>query len=103
MTGNAKAYNSGNLNSDRIPGTERHLINLQYSNTDFLGHLVAQVYYRDETLTFYPFLRWRAKRRTITSAALALRSKNRFLRRQADVKQQACRCTDADLRHRRRA
>lgn len=37
MTGNAKAYNSGNLNSDRIPGTERHLINLQYSNTDFLG------------------------------------------------------------------
>lgn len=56
MTGNAKAYNSGNLNSDRIPGTERHLINLQYSNTDFLGQdLVAQVYYRDETLTFYPF------------------------------------------------
>ncbi|MBH2730007.1 TonB-dependent siderophore receptor [Serratia marcescens] len=56
VTGNAKAYNSGNLNSDRIPGTERHLINLQYSNTDFLGQdLVAQVYYRDETLTFYPF------------------------------------------------
>lgn len=56
MTGNAKAYNSGNLNSDRIPGTERHLINLQYSNTDFLGQdMVAQVYYRDETLTFYPF------------------------------------------------
>ena len=53
MTGNAKAYNSGNLNSDRIPGTERHLINLQYSNTDFLGR--REVYYRDETLTFYPF------------------------------------------------
>ena len=30
-------------------------------------------------------------------------AKNRFLRRQADVKQQACRCADADLRPRRRA
>lgn len=56
VTGEGKAYNSGNLNSDRLPGTERHLINLQYSNTDFLGQdLVAQVYYRDESLTFYPF------------------------------------------------
>ena len=51
-----RAYNSGNLDSDRLPGTERHLINLQYSNTDFFGQdLVAQVYYRDESLTFYPF------------------------------------------------
>lgn len=56
VTGNGLAYNSGNLDSDRIPGTERHLINLQYSNTDFWGQdLVAQVYYRDESLTFYPF------------------------------------------------
>lgn len=56
VTGNGQAYNSGNLDSDRIPGTERHLINLQYSNTDFWGQdLVAQVYYRDESLTFYPF------------------------------------------------
>jgi len=56
VTGQGKAYNSGNLDSDRLPGTERHLINLQYSNTDFLGQdLVAQIYYRDETLTFYPF------------------------------------------------
>lgn len=56
VTGNGQAYNSGNLDSDRIPGTERHLINLQYSNTDFFGQdLVAQVYYRDEALTFYPF------------------------------------------------
>ncbi|MBC3382163.1 TonB-dependent siderophore receptor [Serratia fonticola] len=56
VTGNGSAYNSGNLDSDRIPGTERHLINLQYSNTDFWGQdLVAQVYYRDESLTFYPF------------------------------------------------
>ncbi|AVJ16403.1 TonB-dependent siderophore receptor [Serratia sp. MYb239] len=56
VTGNGTASNSGNLNSDRIPGTERHLINLQYSNTDFWGQdLVAQVYYRDESLTFYPF------------------------------------------------
>jgi len=56
VTGQGKAYNSANLDSDRLPGTERHLINLQYSNTDFLGQdLVAQIYYRDEALTFYPF------------------------------------------------
>ncbi|MDE1188100.1 MAG: TonB-dependent siderophore receptor [Pantoea sp.] len=56
VTGSGNAYNSGNLDSDRLPGTERHLINLQYSNTDFLGQdLVAQIYYRDESLTFYPF------------------------------------------------
>lgn len=56
VTGSGNASNSGDLNSDRLPGTERHLINLQYSNTDFLGQdLVAQVYYRDEDLTFYPF------------------------------------------------
>ncbi|MGK3126973.1 TonB-dependent siderophore receptor [Candidatus Pantoea formicae] len=56
VTGSGNAYNSGNLNSDRLPGTERHLINLQYSNTDFLGQdLVAQIFYRDEDLTFYPF------------------------------------------------
>ncbi len=56
VTGSGNAYNAGNLNSDRLPGTERHLINLQYSNTYFLGQdLVAQIYYRDENLTFYPF------------------------------------------------
>ncbi|ATA21690.1 iron complex outermembrane receptor protein [Gibbsiella quercinecans] len=56
VTGDGNAYNAGNLNSDRIPGTERHLINLQYANSDFFGQdLVAQVYYRDESLTFYPF------------------------------------------------
>ncbi|AJJ57411.1 TonB-dependent siderophore receptor [Yersinia pseudotuberculosis] len=56
VTGTGQASNSAALNSDRIPGTERHLINLQYSNTDFWGQdLVAQVYYRDESLTFYPF------------------------------------------------
>ncbi|AEF43995.1 TonB-dependent siderophore receptor [Serratia sp. AS12] len=56
VTGAGQASNGSNLNSDRIPGTERHLINLQYSNTDFWGQdLVAQVYYRDESLTFYPF------------------------------------------------
>jgi iron complex outermembrane receptor protein len=27
VTGQGKAYNSGNLDSDRLPGTERHLIN----------------------------------------------------------------------------
>ncbi|WP_312282761.1 MULTISPECIES: TonB-dependent siderophore receptor [Pseudescherichia] len=56
VTGAGSAYNKNNLDSDRIPGTERHLINLQYSNTDFLGQdLLAQIYYRDESLTFYPF------------------------------------------------
>ncbi|MEZ1648555.1 TonB-dependent siderophore receptor, partial [Enterobacter hormaechei] len=34
VTGDATAYNKDNLDSDRVPGTERHLINLQYSNTD---------------------------------------------------------------------
>lgn len=56
VIGQGKAYNANNLDSDRIPATERHLINLQYSNTDFWGQdLVAQIYYRDESLTFYPF------------------------------------------------
>ncbi|TWD38976.1 ferric aerobactin receptor IutA [Pantoea sp. SJZ147] len=56
VTGNGNAYTSKGLDSDRIPGTERHLVSLQYSNTDFLGQeLVGQVYYRDESLTFYPF------------------------------------------------
>jgi len=56
VTGSGKAYNKNNLDSDRIPGTERHLINLQYANTDFWGQdLLAQIYYRDESLTFYPF------------------------------------------------
>jgi iron complex outermembrane receptor protein len=35
VTGNGKAYTSSGLNSDRIPGTERHLISLQYSDADF--------------------------------------------------------------------
>lgn len=56
VTGNGTAYTSKGLNSDRIPGTERHLISMQYSNSDFLGQeLVGQVYYRDESLAFYPF------------------------------------------------
>lgn len=56
VTGYGNAYNKNNLDSDRIPGTERHLINLQYSNTDFWGQdLLAQIYYRDENLTYYPF------------------------------------------------
>ncbi|MBM6633124.1 TonB-dependent siderophore receptor [Leclercia adecarboxylata] len=56
VSGSGNAYNKNNLDSDRIPGTERHLINLQYSNTDFWGQdLLAQIYYRDENLTYYPF------------------------------------------------
>ena len=56
LSGATKPYVSGGLTSDRIPGTERHLMSLQYSNSDFLGQeLVGQVYYRDESLKFYPF------------------------------------------------
>lgn len=56
VTGDGKAFTTDGLNSDRVPGTERHLISLQYSDADFLGqNLVSQVYYRDESLTFYPF------------------------------------------------
>lgn len=56
ISGTSKPYVSSGLSSDRIPSTERHLISLQYSNSDFLGQeLVGQVYYRDESLTFYPF------------------------------------------------
>lgn len=56
ISGTSKPYVSSGLSSDRIPGTERHLISLQYSNSDFLGQeLVGQVYYRDESLKFYPF------------------------------------------------
>ncbi len=35
VTSGGKAYTTDGLNSDRIPGTERHLISLQYSDADF--------------------------------------------------------------------
>ncbi len=66
VTDNGEAYNKDNLDADRLPGTERHLINLQYSNTDFWGQdLVAQVYYRDESLTYYPFPTLNKKRTAV--------------------------------------
>ncbi len=56
VTGAGHAYNANNLDSDRLPGTERHLVSLQYSHDDFWHQqLVAQIYYRDENLSFYPF------------------------------------------------
>lgn len=56
ITGTAKPYVSSGLHSDRIPGTERHLLSLQYSNSQFLGQeLIGQIYYRDESQLFYPF------------------------------------------------
>ncbi|WP_105611311.1 TonB-dependent siderophore receptor, partial [Cronobacter malonaticus] len=68
VTGDSAAYNKGNLDSDRLPGTERHLINLQYSNSDAWGQdLVAQIYYRDENLTFYPFPTLNAARTSVTA------------------------------------
>ncbi|EPN9511013.1 TonB-dependent siderophore receptor [Cronobacter sakazakii] len=68
VTGNGTAYNKGNLDSDRLPGTERHLINLQYSNSDAWGQdLVAQIYYRDESLTYYPFPTLNGDKTRVTS------------------------------------
>lgn len=56
VTGKGSASTRSGLSSDRIPGTERHLISLQYSDADFFGqNLVGQIYYRDESLKFYPF------------------------------------------------
>ncbi len=56
VKGQGEAYNSSKLSSDRLPGTERNLLNLQYSNADVFGQdFVAQVYYRDESQKFYPF------------------------------------------------
>ncbi len=53
VTGEGKAYTTDGLNSDRVHGTERHLLSLQYSDADFYGqNLVSQIYYRDESLTF---------------------------------------------------
>lgn len=50
VKGQGEAHNSDKLNSDRLPGTERHMLNLQYSNGDLWGQdFVAQVYYRDES------------------------------------------------------
>ena len=34
VTGDGKAFTTDGLNSDRVPGTERHLISLQYSDAD---------------------------------------------------------------------
>lgn len=56
ISGVSTPYVRKGLNSDRIPGTERHLISMLYSSSDFLGQeLMGQVYYRDESFFFYPF------------------------------------------------
>ena len=44
------------LDLEEQPSTERVMLNLQYSNADVLGHsLLAQAYYRSESLQFFPF------------------------------------------------
>lgn len=44
IRGTSTPFVSNGLNSDRIPGTERHLISLQYSDSAFLGQeLVGQI------------------------------------------------------------
>ncbi|KAA8998100.1 TonB-dependent siderophore receptor [Affinibrenneria salicis] len=54
--GGVNAETRGGMSSDRVPGTERHLVSLEYAHQDFLNQiLTAQIYYRDEALTFYPF------------------------------------------------
>lgn len=43
--------------SDRQGSTERLMLNVDYSNTDFLSHeLLVQASYRNETLSFIPFI-----------------------------------------------
>ncbi|EJD6041771.1 TonB-dependent siderophore receptor [Providencia rettgeri] len=70
VKGQSDAYNSGKLNSDRLPGTERNLLNLQYSNADVFGQdFVAQVYYRDESQKFYPFPTLKGKEVTSISSS----------------------------------
>ncbi|MEB7541891.1 TonB-dependent siderophore receptor [Enterobacter huaxiensis] len=68
VLGDGTARTRSGFSSDRIPGTERHLISLQYSDSDFWGQeLVGQIYYRDESLRFYPFPAVDQKTKTITS------------------------------------
>ncbi|USD67618.1 TonB-dependent receptor [Vibrio sp. SCSIO 43136] len=44
------------LSLDDQPGTQRRFINAQYNHDDVLGHaLLAQLYYRSESLSFFPF------------------------------------------------
>lgn len=68
VKGTTSAYNSSGLDSDRIPGTERYLASLQYSNKDFFGQdLIAQVFYRDESFSFYPFPTYNSTSKTVTA------------------------------------
>ena len=56
ITGTTQPYTSSGMKSDRVPSTERHMVSMQYSHDQFLGQeLVGQIYYRDESLAFYPF------------------------------------------------
>ncbi|MGR5001543.1 TonB-dependent receptor [Vibrio celticus] len=44
------------LQLDEQPNTERYMVNAQYSHADVLGgQLLAQAYYRDESIRFFPF------------------------------------------------
>ncbi|VFS19567.1 TonB-dependent siderophore receptor [Enterobacter cancerogenus] len=89
VTGSGTASTQSGFNSDRVPGTERHLISLQYSDTDFWGQeLVGQIYYRDESLRFYPFPTLDAQTKAVTSFA-RLRAEYRPVRRETDAKQHA--------------
>jgi len=47
---------SDDLALDEQPSTERMMLNIQYNNNNVLGHsLLAQAYYRNESMQFFPF------------------------------------------------
>ncbi len=72
VTSGGKAYTTDGLNSDRIPGTERHLISLQYSDADFFGqNLVSRC-----TIAMSPSPSIRSRRsRKVRSVASPRRSR----------------------------
>lgn len=79
VTGSGTASTQSGFNSDRVPGTERHLISLQYSDTDFWGQeLVGQIYYRDESLRFYPFPTLDAQTKAVTSFAASEQNTDQY-------------------------
>ncbi|MGG7668598.1 TonB-dependent siderophore receptor [Yersinia sp. J1] len=62
------AENRSGMYSDRIPGTQRNLLNFTYTDKDFFGQeLLAQTYYRNEKLDFHPFPRLSANKTQVDS------------------------------------
>jgi len=56
VTGSDEITISDDLDLAEQPSTERIMVNIQYSNKEVLGHsLLAQAYYRTESMQFFPF------------------------------------------------